>query len=126
MDEGVIGSGAEPEVATATPGGGAAPGGAVPGGAVPGGAVPGGAAPGGAVPGGAVPGVGVPDGSGPAEGGGADRQPSGPAGPTGHPLVDAALAGLDRVAGAPAAEQVGAYEEMHRVLQQTLASIDQT
>ncbi len=84
MDEGVIGTGAEPEVATATPGGGAVPTGAVP--------------------------------------GGADRQP---AGPTGHPLVDAALAGLDRVAGAPAAEQVAAYEETHRVLQQTLATIDQ-
>ncbi|GIH19248.1 hypothetical protein Raf01_74200 [Rugosimonospora africana] len=47
-------------------------------------------------------------------------------GPTGHPLVDAALAQLDRVAGQPAAEQVAAYEETHRVLQQTLATIDQT
>jgi hypothetical protein len=113
MDEGVIGTGAEPEVATATPGG------------APSSALPSGGAPSGGAPSGGVPGVGVPGGSDPAEGGGADRQPSGPAGPTGHPLIDAALAGLDRVAGAPAAEQVGAYEEMHRVLQQTLASIDQ-
>lgn len=105
MDEGVTGTGAEPEVATATPGGGAMPSGAVSSGAMPSGAMPSGAVPSGAVP-----------------GGGADRQP---AGPTGHPLVDAALAGLDRVAGAPAAEQVAAYEETHRVLQQTLATIDQ-
>jgi hypothetical protein len=65
-------------------------------------------------------------GSGAGPSGAGPSGPSGPAGPTGHPLVDAALAGLDRVAGAPAAEQVGAYEEMHRVLQQTLATIDQT
>lgn len=52
-----------------------------------------------------------------------ERQPTGP---TGHPLVDGALARLDSVAGQPAAEQVAAYEEAHRVLQQTLATIDQT
>ncbi|GAA5192145.1 hypothetical protein GCM10023322_51030 [Rugosimonospora acidiphila] len=51
--------------------------------------------------------------------------PVGATGPTGHPLVDAALDQLDRAADRPIAAQVAAYEETHRVLQQTLATIDQ-
>jgi hypothetical protein len=51
---------------------------------------------------------------------------SGPAtGPTGHPVVDAAVAGLAEQAELPPAEQVGGYEAAHRALSQTLASIDQ-
>ncbi|HEY2674093.1 MAG TPA: hypothetical protein VGJ07_27475 [Rugosimonospora sp.] len=46
-------------------------------------------------------------------------------GPTGHPLIDAALGRLERIAEQPAPVQVAAYEETHRVLQQTLATIDQ-
>ncbi|WP_345633649.1 hypothetical protein [Rugosimonospora acidiphila] len=40
-------------------------------------------------------------------------------------MVDAALDQLDRAADRPIAAQVAAYEETHRVLQQTLATIDQ-
>jgi hypothetical protein len=47
------------------------------------------------------------------------------AGPTGHPLVDAALDELDRASELPMEAQVAAYEAAHRVLQQTLATIDQ-
>lgn len=54
--------------------------------------------------------------------------PAGPGQPglTGHPAVDAALAGLTQSATLPPAEQVSAYEAAHRVLQQTLTTIDQT
>jgi hypothetical protein len=48
------------------------------------------------------------------------------AGPTGHPVVDAALADLSETADRPPAEQVGAYEDTHRVLSQTLSAIDQS
>jgi hypothetical protein len=47
-------------------------------------------------------------------------------GPTGHPAVDAALAALSETADRPPAEQVGAYEETHRALSQTLSAIDQS
>jgi NADPH-dependent curcumin reductase CurA len=46
-------------------------------------------------------------------------------GPTGHPVVDAALEQLEHSAQLPAAEQVSAYEATHRALQQTLGTIDQ-
>lgn len=45
---------------------------------------------------------------------------------TGHPGVDAALAQLDAVAELPPAEQVGAYEAVHRALTGTLSAIDQS
>ncbi len=45
---------------------------------------------------------------------------------TGHPAVDRALAALDAAAGAPPAEQIPAYEAAHHVLQQTLATIDES
>jgi hypothetical protein len=49
-----------------------------------------------------------------------------PAGPTGHPVVDAAVARLADQAELPPAEQVAGYEAAQRALHQTLASIDQT
>ena len=50
----------------------------------------------------------------------------GAAGPTGHPAVDAALAALSETGDGAPADQVGAYEETHRVLSQTLSAIDQS
>jgi hypothetical protein len=47
-------------------------------------------------------------------------------GPTGHPVVDAAVARLADQAELPPAEQVPGYEAAQRALQQTLASIDQS
>ena len=47
-------------------------------------------------------------------------------GPTGHPVVDAALDALADTADRPPAEQVAAYEETHRALSQTLSAIDQS
>ena len=46
-------------------------------------------------------------------------------GPTGHPVVDAAVARLAELAELPPAEQVSGYEAAHRALSQTLASIDE-
>ena len=46
--------------------------------------------------------------------------------PTGQPAVDAAVEALDQAADRPPEEQVGAYEEAHRALSQTLAAIDQS
>lgn len=53
--------------------------------------------------------------------------PSGdpPAPTTGHPAVDAALAELARVASMPPAEQVPAFQALHRTLRDTLAGIDE-
>jgi hypothetical protein len=45
---------------------------------------------------------------------------------TGHPAVDEALQALDDAADAPPAEQIPAYEAAHHVLQQTLATIDES
>jgi hypothetical protein len=47
-----------------------------------------------------------------------------PVASTGHPAVDAALRSLDNASGLAPAEQIAAYEDAHRVLQETLASID--
>ena len=44
---------------------------------------------------------------------------------TGHPDVDAAVAALDEAADLAPAEQVGAYEQAHKALSQTLAAIDE-
>jgi hypothetical protein len=45
---------------------------------------------------------------------------------TGHPEVDAALAELDVATELAPAQQVAAYEQAHRALSQTLATIDQS
>jgi hypothetical protein len=62
-----------------------------------------------------------PDATGPD--GAAQPQPSGP---TGHPVVDAAITRLADQAELPPAEQVAGYEAAQRALQQTLASIDES
>jgi hypothetical protein len=43
---------------------------------------------------------------------------------TGHPAVDAVLRSLANAAQLPPAEQIAEYEAAHRVLQETLSSID--
>jgi hypothetical protein len=48
------------------------------------------------------------------------------AGSTGHPQVDAALAALDRAGSLSPQEQIAAYESVHRTLQETLRSIEQS
>jgi len=45
---------------------------------------------------------------------------------TGHPAVDAAVAAVAEVADQPPAQQVGAYEQAHRALSETLSAIDQS
>jgi hypothetical protein len=45
---------------------------------------------------------------------------------TGHPAVDETLRALDAAADAPPADQIPAYEAAHHVLQQTLATIDES
>ncbi|GEM_PF-6534018 len=44
---------------------------------------------------------------------------------TGHQLVDAALQATAQAAQLPPAEQVAAFESLHRTLQETLATIEQ-
>ena len=53
-------------------------------------------------------------------------QPDDPATPdsTGHPAVDEVLRSLANAASLAPAEQIAEYEAAHRVLQETLASID--
>lgn len=43
---------------------------------------------------------------------------------TGHPAVDAVLRALANAVALPPADQIAEYEAAHRVLQETLASID--
>jgi hypothetical protein len=43
----------------------------------------------------------------------------------GHPAVDAAVARLGEVASLSPGEQVAAYEEAHRTLQETLGTIEE-
>lgn len=45
-------------------------------------------------------------------------------GDTGEARVDAAMALLHDLVGRPVAEQVAGYEEIHRALQDTLATVD--
>ena len=47
-----------------------------------------------------------------------------PDGTTGHPAVDAVLQALANAAQLAPADQIAEYEAAHRVLQETLASID--
>lgn len=55
-----------------------------------------------------------------------DERPAGDAAvPTGEARVDEALATLDGLAGRPVSEQVAGYEEIHRALQDTLATVDE-
>ena len=49
----------------------------------------------------------------------------GPTGATGHAAVDAAVARLGAVASLQPGEQVAAYEEAHRTLQETLGTIEE-
>ncbi|MGA8114802.1 MAG: hypothetical protein WCA46_14145, partial [Actinocatenispora sp.] len=44
--------------------------------------------------------------------------------PTGDPRVDDAMTRLASLAGLPVIDQVGGYEEIHRALQDTLATVD--
>jgi hypothetical protein len=44
---------------------------------------------------------------------------------TGHPAVDAAIGALDEVASLAPREQVSAYVEAHRALQETLGTIEE-
>ncbi|HEY3503015.1 MAG TPA: hypothetical protein VGN37_09590 [Actinocatenispora sp.] len=44
--------------------------------------------------------------------------------PTGEPRVDGALTTLAGLAERPVSEQVAGYEEIHRALQDTLATVD--
>jgi len=44
--------------------------------------------------------------------------------PTGHPVVDDALARLEELAGVETGAQVAVYEDVHRRLAQTLAALD--
>ncbi|GAA2256185.1 MULTISPECIES: hypothetical protein [Kitasatospora] len=48
-----------------------------------------------------------------------------PVEPTGHPEVDAALAGLAELAGVETAAQVAVYEDVHQRLVGTLAALDE-
>jgi hypothetical protein len=50
-------------------------------------------------------------------------EPNRAGGPTGHPTVDAALAGLAEVADRPPQEQVEPLERAHGALSETLESI---
>ena len=51
---------------------------------------------------------------------GVDAPPEG----TGHPAVDAVLRSLANAARLAPAEQIAEYEAVHRVLEETLSSID--
>jgi hypothetical protein len=56
-----------------------------------------------------------------------DRDPHGEfGGPTGHPRVDAALADLAAAENLPPEQQIATYESVHRALQDTLRTIEQT
>ena len=52
-----------------------------------------------------------------------DAEPA-PVDSTGHPAVDEVLRSLANAAPLAPAEQIAEYEAAHRVLQETLASID--
>jgi hypothetical protein len=54
------------------------------------------------------------------------RDGAGQDGGTGHPVVDAVLQSLANAAPLAPAEQIAEYEAAHRVLQETLASIDRS
>lgn len=45
---------------------------------------------------------------------------------SGHPAVDAALQGIANAAALAPADQIAQYEAAHRVLRETLATIDQS
>ncbi|HEX7746192.1 MAG TPA: hypothetical protein VF462_13120 [Micromonosporaceae bacterium] len=45
---------------------------------------------------------------------------------SGHPAVEAAVAAVAAAAELPLREQVVAYEDAHRTLQETLATIDES
>jgi hypothetical protein len=45
---------------------------------------------------------------------------------TGHPAVDAALDELTRIEQSPPDQQIAGYESVHRTLQETLRTIEQS
>jgi hypothetical protein len=62
-----------------------------------------------------------------AAGGPAPRdEPTGGAASAGHPAVDAAVQAVWRAAQASPADQIPTYQAAHRMLQETLASIDES
>jgi hypothetical protein len=58
--------------------------------------------------------------------GGAEVRPAPGGGGTGHTEVDAALAELGRAERLPPDQQIVAYESVHRTLQDTLRTIEQS
>ena len=54
-----------------------------------------------------------------------DDDSAGAEGLTGHPTVDAAMEALGEVASLAPGEQVSAYVEAHRALQDTLGTIEE-
>lgn len=44
---------------------------------------------------------------------------------TGHPAVDVALRAMANAAGLPPADQIAQFEATHRILNETLATIDE-
>jgi hypothetical protein len=75
---------------------------------------------------GVPPGAGVPSGSGVPSGAGVAPGAGAGSGETGHPEVDAALAELTRADRLPPDQQIAAYESVHRTLQDTLGTIEQS
>lgn len=53
-------------------------------------------------------------------------QTDGPVSRSGHPAVDAALQGIANAAALTPADQIAQYDAAHRVLRETLATIDQS
>jgi len=51
-------------------------------------------------------------------------EPGGPRAATGEPRVDAALAGLDELAGRPVTEHRPIFEDVHRRLRDVLGELD--
>ncbi|GGL20309.1 hypothetical protein [Mangrovihabitans endophyticus] len=67
---------------------------------------------------------GGPGGDGAYGGGAAHERPAAREGSMGHPAVDAVMQSLANAARLAPADQIAEYEAAHRVLQETLASID--
>jgi hypothetical protein len=53
-------------------------------------------------------------------------QPMDGTGPTGHPQIDPLLGELERAEQLPPDQQIPVYESVHRTLQETLRSIEQS
>ncbi|MFC6023601.1 hypothetical protein ACFP2T_46530 [Plantactinospora solaniradicis] len=55
----------------------------------------------------------------------ADRDDDADGAGSGHPAVDAVLQAMANAANLPPADQIAQYEDAHRTLRETLATIDQ-